>query len=327
MRRWTALAGTSLAMVIAPSLMAQQMEGEQEVEEPQADTLAIGDEAPALDIEHWVKGDQVTEFEEDKVYVVEFWATWCGPCRVSMPHISELQEKYKDYDVQFIGVSDEDLATVEGFIKTEEWDAKTEYTIAADPDNSTHRAYMEAAGQGGIPTAFVVGREGHIEWIGHPMEIDPVIEKIAHNTWDREAYAREAEAKEAAMGQLMEAYALLQNEETAAQGYTILRENIEPFWSDAQMLNAISWSVLTDEAIVTRDLDLALEWATQAGELTENKDASILDTVARAHHAKGDLKSAIKFQTLAVENAEEEMKADLQATLDEYEKEAADGGN
>ena len=78
-------------------------------------TLSIGDDAPALDISHWVKGNQVEAFEEGKVYVVEFWATWCGPCRMSMPHLSSLQEKYADYDVTIVSVSDEPLATVVDF--------------------------------------------------------------------------------------------------------------------------------------------------------------------------------------------------------------------
>src|SRR5262245_45990939 len=70
---------------------------------PQA-TLKIGDKAPALAIDKWVKGTPVKAFEPGKTYVVEFWATWCGPCVATMPHISELQSKYKD-KVTFIGVN------------------------------------------------------------------------------------------------------------------------------------------------------------------------------------------------------------------------------
>ncbi len=46
-----------------------------------------------------VKGDEVKKFEEGKVYIVEFWANWCGPCIVMMPHISELQQQFKDIGV------------------------------------------------------------------------------------------------------------------------------------------------------------------------------------------------------------------------------------
>ncbi|MBT8486590.1 MAG: redoxin domain-containing protein, partial [Phycisphaerae bacterium] len=98
-----------------------------------APKLTIGDKAPPIDITHWVKGIEVenrkaktiTSFEKDKVYVLEFWATWCGPCIYNMPHLSKLQEKYKDYDVTIIGVSDEVLPTVVSFLfKTSRSDGK-----------------------------------------------------------------------------------------------------------------------------------------------------------------------------------------------------------
>jgi len=158
--------------------------------------LTIGSKAPPLSIEHWFHDKTpVTEFSSDQITVVEFWATWCGPCIASIPHLSELQQEYGDA-IKVISVSDEDPATVEAFLDREKDDTTfrditSHYWLTTDPDQSMKNAYMKAAEQSGIPTAFVVGKTGEIEWIGHPMRLDEPLRQIVAGTWDREAYARQ----------------------------------------------------------------------------------------------------------------------------------------
>jgi thiol-disulfide isomerase/thioredoxin len=166
--------------------------------------LAVGAPAPSLAIGQWVKGTAVNDFASDRVYVVEFWATWCPPCRASMPHLSQLQQQHGDR-VTFIGISDENEATVKAFmdgVQDEEsgktWNEVVAYTIALDAEERTSNAYMRAAGQNGIPTAFVVGKDGHVEWIGHPMSIDDPLNKILAGDWDREQARPEFLAQRAA---------------------------------------------------------------------------------------------------------------------------------
>ena len=72
--------------------------------------------AASLDGLTYIKGKPVT-FEKGKVTVVEFWATWCPPCKESIPHLTKVQKQYKDKGVTVIGISNEqELETVKTFV-------------------------------------------------------------------------------------------------------------------------------------------------------------------------------------------------------------------
>jgi thiol-disulfide isomerase/thioredoxin len=325
--------------------------------------MTIGDEAPAIDIAHWVKGDKIDGFESGKVYVLEFWATWCGPCVASMPHLSELQEKYRDYDVTFVGVSDEPLQTVVEFLfRTYKKDGKihndrTHYTLTCDPDESVKNAYFKAAGQNGIPCAFIIGKDTHVEWIGHPMKIDEALDGVVRDSWDRDAFRAKWEKSESQKREMMamrqklgEAMAdedydaavaimdgmiadnpdsvnlkvqklniLLAHPGGEKKAYGLAHELAESNWDDAQMLNMIAWTIVDDKRVKHRNFDFALKAALRANELTEDKDPAILDTVARAYYESGNLHKAIKWQTKAVESsAGTPYEEDLKKALMKY---------
>lgn len=170
--------------------------------------LEIGSKAPSLDIEHWIQDGNgffkpVTDFEKGKVYVIEFWATWCGPCIMSMPHLAELQEHYRGQGVQIVSVSDETVDEVKDLLGREHEQVKktfgeitSAYSLTTDPDRSVHTGYMDAANQDGIPTAFIVGKTGLIEWIGHPGNMDEPLEQVVNDAWDREAFQEQLRVQE-----------------------------------------------------------------------------------------------------------------------------------
>lgn len=152
-------------------------------------TLRLGDPAPELRVSKWLTGAEVKGFEPGKVYVVEFWATWCGPCLGVMPQLAALQAEYKDKGLTVVGVTVKDdknsAAAVEAFVaKRGKW---YDYTFAFCDDRVTYDNYMTAAGLRGIPTAFVVGTTGKIEYIGHAMELDLVLPKVMAGTWRGQA--------------------------------------------------------------------------------------------------------------------------------------------
>ncbi len=137
----------------------------------------LGDPAPPLQISEWVKGKPVdlAAVKGKQVVVVEFWATWCPPCRTSIPHLTEMQKKFKD--VIFVGVTDEEVAPVKKFV-TKMGD-QMDYVVAVDADKKTSAGYMEAFGEGGIPHAFIVDEEGRIVWHGHPMDgLDKAVAEV-----------------------------------------------------------------------------------------------------------------------------------------------------
>jgi thiol-disulfide isomerase/thioredoxin len=162
--------------------------------------LNVGDPAPKLAVSGWVKGEKVDQFEPGKTYVVEFWATWCGPCRVSIPHLSELAHKNKS--VRFIGVDvwERNTKLVKPFV--DQMGDKMDYSVALDDvpsggdpnDGAMAKTWMKAAEENGIPAAFVI-HDGKIAWIGHPMNMDEPLAKITAGEWNTADMAKTRLAK------------------------------------------------------------------------------------------------------------------------------------
>lgn len=156
-------------------------------------SLNIGDPAPPLLVSNWLKGEPVKAYEKGKVYVVEFWATWCLPCKAAMPHLSELARKYEE-SVRIIGMDIMEKQTIslqkiKHFVDS--MGVNMNYTVAVQDSNFMETNWLNAAGEQAIPHSFVVNTEGRLAWIGHPGKLDPILPKILNNTWDiQEALAK-----------------------------------------------------------------------------------------------------------------------------------------
>src|ERR1051326_2398059 len=173
-----------------------------------AATLKAGDPAPKLQPGKWIQGEPVKEFEKGKAYIVAFWATLCPPCRASIPHLNEIHNKFKDKKLVVIGqdCSENDEAGVEKFVK--KMGDKMTYRVALDDKEATmNKTWMEAAGQGGIPTAFLIDTKGSVAWIGHPLQLeDKTIEDVLAGKFDAKKAAEQEKQKREAMAKIADAF-------------------------------------------------------------------------------------------------------------------------
>jgi thiol-disulfide isomerase/thioredoxin len=222
-------------LALAPQAFAQTQEEAAQApvaENAPVTSLRMGDSAPKI-AGKFIQGEPVTEYSKDKAYLVEFWATWCGPCKQSIPHVNELHKKYADKGLVVIGqnILEQDQKKVEAFVKGQ--GEKMSYRVAVDsiPEGADAKSgtmvktWMEAAHRNGIPFACLVGKDGKIAWIGHPQELtDEMIEQVLAGTFDIASAQAKANAKAKAEGAVANASAL------AAQAIK------EQRWDDAEKL-------------------------------------------------------------------------------------------
>lgn len=150
--------------------------------------LDIGEPAPSLATVTWVKNGPVEVGRS--LTVVEFWATWCGPCRASIPKLTSLSAKYHDRLI-VVGLSDEDLPTIKPFVAAQ--GEHMNYQVGM-VNEAVHEGYM--AGRDGIPYAFLIGADGKVIWHGHPLALDKIVAAVIAGTWNPKS-----EAKRSARGQ------------------------------------------------------------------------------------------------------------------------------
>jgi thiol-disulfide isomerase/thioredoxin len=250
------------------------------------ETLGLGSKAPRLSLEEWIQGDAVTSFQPGRVYVVEFWATWCPPCRTSIPHLNELSKKYAD-QVTVIGVAasekgvNEDLAkartVLADFVKSKA-DTMT-YRVGFDPDRSMSTEWMKPAGQGGIPTAFIVDRTGTIAWIGHPMEMEKPLESIVAGKWDVAAEAKKAAEAKALQEKAEKLYEVL-GEAMQAQDYAKMLAACNAAFAEEPKLEGILGTIKFEALLRSGDNAGASAYGTKLVQGTFKDEAGSLNRIA-----------------------------------------------
>lgn len=116
-------------------------------------------ELPALDLQFLSARPAM----EGRPVLLEFWATWCGPCRQMIPHLNEIADRNRSRGLVVIGVSNEDESVVRPFMAS----SGQRYTIALDPGGKLFRDFQVR----GIPHAVLADKTGRVVWSGHPARL------------------------------------------------------------------------------------------------------------------------------------------------------------
>jgi hypothetical protein len=294
------------------------------------------------------------------MYVVEFWATWCGPCIASMPHLTRLQGQYEE-KLTIIGVTSGDprntLEGVRGLVAKR--GEAMGYRVAWDKGRTTSEAYLRAAGRNGIPCSFLVDGQGKIAYIGHPMLLDEPIAKLIAGTWNTERDAAELERETDTFfgfygslrtdpkGTLTRLAAFEQKHPDLVVVTDPLRFRLLLANGDGPGASSVGARVVERAAVAgdvaqlvdlarqiiepgakvsPPDLELALRAAQKAVDATSQTDAYSLETLARVQAARDEHPAAVATLTQALQVASERQKPELMRLLEEYRGKPAAGG-
>lgn len=344
-----------LTLCLAPLPAAQ---------EPARPKLAAGDPAPALRCGPFLRGEAFEQFPPGRITVLEFWATWCGPCVGAFPHLSELQAEYRERGLTILGVDvweekgpiERAEAEVRAFV--EKRAAQLAYSVALDRgDDAMARDWLEAAGLRGIPATFVVDGGGKIAWIGHPDALALVLQELYAGTWDVKAGPARIEAAHAAVLAACERYAeslaagesawkeisarypsyaarfldrryaeMLANGHTEA-GYALGREMLAR--AKARHDSIAAMDVITpmmELAPGSIDRALALDVAEVVYALGDPTDPGRHISLVQIHYFLGNLEEAGKHRELALQLSPPEVHERMNAWFERLEEQALAAG-
>jgi len=290
--------------------------------------LQVGDKAPSLKgVKSWYNGEVVDPGSEGKITVLDFWATWCGPCRDSIPHLNELHDQYKSQGVVIAGITNEGKDKVDPFLKK----LPMNFSVGMDTRGTTQSTYMK--GRDGIPQAFLIDKKGLVVWEGHPMDgLDAVLAEVVAGTWTVEkalSQVKTQQQKEQLQQELMSFMMekdtdgalrvldklaeidpnpagvalfraqLLMEEGRAKEAQQVFRNVLQGSDDAPEVLGEIAWNVLQFPR-KHRDLKIAIDAAERAVELTDRKLPEHLETLALSHYYLGELDAAARIQQEAV---------------------------
>ncbi len=322
--------------------------------------LDLGDPAPPLVVDTWFQGTALTSFEPGRIYVIEFWATWCEPCVEAIPELEALQAAHPNkVTVVMLNVMESNHDTIRAWLA----EHPVELTVGhgGATAGSPAEAWFNASRSDGVPTSFVVAPDGSIAAITHGLDADRLAEQLLAGTWSlAEAQAERANnlSREKFVQPLRSAvHKASTDEERLALYDAFITEHpplehfvaesrlgllvkldpaaaapyaarwVDGAWNDVphQLLNAAWKLAVTGEKWPGRGLPgasvVARRAASRAVELTERKNAGFLETLALTLWQDGATAEAVAVQAEAIALAQDpEEKRGMEQRLRSYRR-------
>jgi thiol-disulfide isomerase/thioredoxin len=311
----------------------------------------VGDKAPPIVVEEWISAGPAVlpgaEGSEKHVFAIEFWATWCAPCKQTLPFLNRLQEKYRDQGLIVLGLSNEEAEVVRDYARKN----KMNYAVGVYEFDSGTARWTE--GRPAIPYAYIVDRKGQVVWGGHPLtDMEQVLERVMAGTFDVAAEKRRiamAQQTQTLMRQASDLYRrgdldgalrmieeLIEMDRQQLQPHMVRRQllrelnrlpaEIEKATAEMEAAVADSAPTLLEIArvemmrprLAERDPALALRSIRRAADITQNKNVEILTTLARVECELGMIDAAIETQTRVVALLEGKEAEEARLSLEYY---------
>jgi thiol-disulfide isomerase/thioredoxin len=291
--------------------------------------LTIGDNVPNLKIEKWFKNGGFNPFENGKVYLVDLWSTWCVPCIVGMPHLSELQKKYEAKGLEVIGITSEDkygntFENVKNFILKK--DSLVNYNVAWVSSSKKNNEegiwlhpWMQRSGFGNLPTSFLIDRNGKIVYMGDPATIDKTLDDVIEGHYDvdhlKKQYISGIEA-EKTLAKFNQAIKINDIETAVSYGQQILTNFL---YVRPNTYLVMGWQVTHIERIVDSQLlRIGYEATIRGIKQTSFNSPAFFDVLAGIYAIKKDFLSAVIAEKVAISLSEGDMKKKYTENLEKY---------
>ena len=174
------------------------------------DALVLGEPAPPVTVTHYLANAPTdTARAGQRPLVLEFWATWCGPCIAAVPHLNELHGAYAGRGVDFLSLTYEPPVAVERLLRRVSFATP----VATDTTEATFAAYGDGEGLSEYPLTVLLDGERRVRWVGTPEELTaPMLDSLLAGTLTPRNTFAEREARTGTEGDPTEEFvAILKN--------------------------------------------------------------------------------------------------------------------